>query len=549
MKIRINLGALNFVEKVKAYDARKVGYLIVALSAIVAAAASYYYFDKGYLVSYGDAESHLNIAKRVIHSLTPGFAQLGGIWLPIPHVLMIPFVSVDFLWRSGLAGSIVSGLAFVVSALYLYRLGLLLTGAKAAGVIAAIVFIFNPNVLYLQSTPMTELPLLAFFTMSSYYFIKYIIDDKNIVTLILAAFFGFCATLSRYDGWFLVAMQAGVLALLYFPYKTIPKNLWDLKTKWDKQNWQKLEGLVLMFSTVAFFGILLWLAWDFLILGDPLYFTHSQFSAKSQQQSWLARGELPSYQNVWQSFLYYFVTSMSNAGVIIFGIALLGLFYYMKDKNLRMRWYILLVLLVPFIFNVLTLYMGQSVIFIPHITPTTFEWTLFNVRYGVMLVPTVAIIIGYLFYKVPVKAKAAILAGFVLQAGLFGLGYSKVISLEDGVAGLSSASAKIPDAQYWITDNYDHGLVLVDDFARTLSIVRSRIPMQNVIYVGNKPYWEESLKEPEKHARWIIMQKDDEVWNNILDRPEIEGRLYKYFEKAYTSPEILVFKRNAVPLD
>ena len=68
--------------------------------------------------------------------------------------------------------------------------------------------------------------------------------------------------------------------------------------------------------------------------------------------------------------------------------------------------------------------------------------------------------------------------------------------------------------------------------------------MQNIIYIGNKPYWEESLKEPEKHARWIIMQKSDVVWSTILNDPDTSGRLYKYFEKAYTSPEILVFKRN-----
>src|SRR3954464_6803691 len=79
-------------------------------------------YHAGTILAYGDAESHLNIAKRVVDSLTPGFGQLGGIWLPLPHLLLAPFVSNDFLWRTGLAGSIVSGIAFVVSSVFIYKL-------------------------------------------------------------------------------------------------------------------------------------------------------------------------------------------------------------------------------------------------------------------------------------------------------------------------------------------------------------------------------------------------------------------------------------------
>jgi hypothetical protein len=92
--------------------------------------------------------------------------------------------------------------------------------------------------------------------------------------------------------------------------------------------------------------------------------------------------------------------------------------------------------------------------------------------------------------------------------------------------------------------NYDGGLVLLDDYARTMSIIRSGIPMQNVIYIGNKPYWEESLQNPDKYARWIVMQKDDAVWTSLINDKVIEGRLYATFQKVYTSPEILIFRRQ-----
>jgi hypothetical protein len=519
-------------------------FVVAFLSLLLAVAATVWSYQNGYIISYGDAESHLNIAKRVMHSLTPGFAQLGGIWLPLPHLFMVPFVYFDKLWRTGLAGSIVSGISYIISAVYLYKLTAIFTKKQWAAFVAALVFMLNPNILYLQTTPMTELPLIAFFILSSYYFIKFILSENNFNFLILAALFGFCATLSRYDGWFLVLMEAAVLGLMYWPIRRFPTQFGEIKKVWNRQNWWKMQGHVIMFGTLAFFGILVWLAWDFLILGDPLYFTHSQFSAKSQQQNWLLRGELPGYKNILQSLLYYLVTAMSNSGVVIFAMTLIGVVVYLFDKKLKHRWLVFAILIVPFIFNVVTLFLGQSVIFIPHITPETFEWNLFNVRYGVMMVPLAAFIVGYLFYVAKPAGKALIAMALLFQLGLYGIGYSKVISFEDGVKGLSSASAKVPDAQYWIRDNYDTGLVLVDDFARTLSIVRTTIPMQNVIYVGNKPYWEESLKEPEKYATWIIMQKDDAVWDSMLENPVVEGRLYTYFQKVYTSPEILVFKRN-----
>ena len=184
---------------------------IVILAFIFAVAATTYSYLHGYIAAYGDAESHLNIAKRVVDSLTPGFAQLGGIWLPLPHLLLVPFVKLDFLWRSGLAGSIVSGAAFIISSLYLYKLVKLITKSAPASFVAALIFMLNPNILYLQSTPMTELTLIAFSVLSIYFFVRFLYDDKEITSLILAAVFGFCAALSRYDGWLLVLIEAGII--------------------------------------------------------------------------------------------------------------------------------------------------------------------------------------------------------------------------------------------------------------------------------------------------------------------------------------------------
>lgn len=542
--MKVNKSTIRYLKFLNIWQDLPIINLIILLAVALSIDAAAYSYVNGYMITYGDAESHLNIAKRVIHSLTPGFSQLGGIWLPLPHVMMLPFVYFDSLWRSGLAGWMVSGICFVIGAVFIYKTTILITKDILAAFVAFLVFALNPNILYMQSTAMTELTLIMFFILSTYFYIKFLKDDTNILSLIFAALFGFCATLSRYDGWFLVLCEAGIIVAFYLFKRTfIARNDSQHISFLPSSGLLKMvEGKFILFSSLAFFGIFLWIIWDFLILGDPLYFKNSQFSAQSQQLDWLARGELPAYKNIFQSFLYYSAAALRNAGIITFLLGVIGLVGFILYERGRVFVLSAILLILPFIFNILSLFLGQSVIFIPDVTPGDFEWYLFNVRYGLMMIPAIAFFIAYLFYKVPVFFKNVIILLLILQTGIFAMGYEKVISWEDGVIGLSAS--KSPDAQLWLTQHYDDGLVLIDDYARTISIIKSGLPMQNVIYIGNKPYWEDSLREPEKHAKWIVMQEGDSIWREIYKDMNKQGRLFKYFQKVYTSPDILIFKRN-----
>lgn len=498
-------------------------------------ATTYYHFMAGHVVAYGDAESHLNIAKRVVDSITPGMAQLGGIWLPLPHILMVPFANSDFLYQTGLAGSIVSGIMFIASGFAIYKTVKLITKNDGVSVLAMVLFSLNANILYLQTTAMTEMPLLAFFIFSIYFFTDYMLDNKKIISLVFAAFFGLCASLSRYDGWFLVLIESATLAIYGL---------------FNKMSRVKIEGMVILFSSLAFVGIAGWILWDYLILKDPLYFTNSPFSAKSQQQGWLARGELPSYKNIGSALSYFSYTAYVNVGKYLTIFGLLSLWCVTVYTQIKPRFYIIFLLISPFIFNVLTLYMGQSIIFIPGLTPSSFEWKLFNARYGIMMMPAAVVIcalfISQIHSLLPRFLKFSAYISFFLviltQTFSFATGEERAITLDDALYGLSSA--RKTDAQDWLKENYDDGLVLLDDYARSVSIIKSELPMQNVIYIGNKPYWEESLKEPEKYAKWIVMQKGDVVWQTLNENKIMQDRVYKYFVKAYTSPGILIFKKS-----
>src|SRR5579863_10417539 len=90
------------------------------LSAAVMAAAIAYFYRTGSTLFAGDAEAHLNIARRIVDSRTPGWSQVGTTWLPLPHLLMVPLVRNDWMWRTGLAGAIVSGIAMSLAAAFLF---------------------------------------------------------------------------------------------------------------------------------------------------------------------------------------------------------------------------------------------------------------------------------------------------------------------------------------------------------------------------------------------------------------------------------------------
>src|SRR5437879_1343247 len=72
----------------------------VALAAVVLAfVALIVCYARGYLLLYGDAVAHLGIARRILDSRNPGLQQLGGVWLPLPHLLMLPFVQKIEWWQ------------------------------------------------------------------------------------------------------------------------------------------------------------------------------------------------------------------------------------------------------------------------------------------------------------------------------------------------------------------------------------------------------------------------------------------------------------------
>ena len=170
---------------------------------------------------YGDAVAHLGIARRILDSRNPGLSQLGGVWLPLPHLLLLPFVQKTEWWQNGLAGVFPSVLCYVLAVIGIYRLARRLVSPRWS-LAATAFFALNPNLLYLSTTAMTEplfLALLIWLTLLTMECVAAIRAERRVgvaTRMVLIGWLILAAVYTRYDGWILGAAVWCVIAWQLF---------------------------------------------------------------------------------------------------------------------------------------------------------------------------------------------------------------------------------------------------------------------------------------------------------------------------------------------
>jgi hypothetical protein len=135
--------------------------ILAGVAFVCGVGAWIWFLQEGLVLSHYDAKAHLVVARRVIDSITPGWQQIGAVWLPLPHLIQILPAQVDAFYRTGAFASLVSIVSFSFMTWAAARLVLAMTGSALGASTAAALLIANPNLLYLQSTPMTEPLMLA----------------------------------------------------------------------------------------------------------------------------------------------------------------------------------------------------------------------------------------------------------------------------------------------------------------------------------------------------------------------------------------------------
>jgi hypothetical protein len=203
----------SIAERNRRPTATTVAWSVLVGAAIVGTIAAVHYARLDLTLSHYDARGHLVVARRLMDSLTPGWRQLGALWLPLPHVLDVLPVLSWWGYQTGypaVAISILSlalGLAALAS--YLVRQ----TDSYAVAIGTPAIILANPNLLYLQSTPMTE-PLLLGLGFISLLLVDRWLERPDIRTTWQARAALAALTLTRYEGWCMAAVLVTLAALL-----------------------------------------------------------------------------------------------------------------------------------------------------------------------------------------------------------------------------------------------------------------------------------------------------------------------------------------------
>jgi hypothetical protein len=296
------------------------------------------------------------------------------------------------------------------------------------------------------------------------------------------------SSLIRYEGWFLVGFAALILII----------------TTFKKRGYKTAEGVAILFLTLAGVGIFLWFVWNQLIFKDALYFILGPFSAHAQQQQLADAGNLSTKGNAIFSLKVYLYSLIYNSYAFPFFLSIIGSIVFIFDKKIKSNVKIASsTLYAAFIFNVLALYFGFSVLFIQGLSGNT--W--FNVRYGLMMMPPVAIFIGYLADRA--KNFKLIIFGLLLFVSFFAFANGDAVTIDDARVG--SSQKNVSEVSGWLHDNAMNkdGFILISAASHDAIIFSSGLPLSKFIHEGTGAYWESALASPDRWARWIVMRTYD----------------------------------------
>jgi hypothetical protein len=497
--------------------------VFISLAALSGLAAAYVNYS-GWTVYYGDAEAHLNIARRIIDSRQPGYEQIGTVWLPLPHLLMLPLVKNDALWRSGMAGAIPSAACFVCAGLFLYA-ALRRAAASSAVALASVgLLVLNPNLLYLQATPMTEAVSIAAL-MALLYFTVLFSQTQSFAAVVGAGLAGIAASLSRYEGWFVIPFVA-----IYFLIA-------GRKHKFTA---------ALLFSALAALGPLYWLGHNWWLYSNPLEFYNGPYSAMSIYRRELGQNMAPYRgDHNWPAAAYYYLTAVRLcAGWAAVAIGIAGLAGFFRK---RLYWPIVFTALPP-LFYIWSMHSGGTPIFVPTLWPFSY----YNTRYAVAALPLLAVAAGGLVLLGSERWRPWIAVVIMMAASVPWLirpQPGQWIVWKESQVNSVSRRAWTKVAASSLDERYRSGAGIITSFGELTGILReARIPLHEALYNGDELAWTAATARPDLflHEEWALTVAGDPVATAIQRATLKTGPRYHLIQtvKVKGAPVIEIYKRD-----
>lgn len=251
----------NFVEKRTEYVLALVVFIVVCTAAI-----ALYSYDRNSFVYFGDAASHIVKAREFTDSQHPGFHNIGTVWLPLPHLLLLPIVTIDALFYTGLAGAVLGIPLLVGTTLLIFLTTKRITQSTPIAFFSACLCAFNPNVVYMSFTPMSEPCFIFFVALAGYQFLIWS-ETGSLRNLALCSIATALASLCRYEAWLLAPFLCCAVLLKVIEYR--------------RKRIQERTFVALIIAGVSWLGVIFWFLWNYAHYGNAMEFAQRTYSAGS----------------------------------------------------------------------------------------------------------------------------------------------------------------------------------------------------------------------------------------------------------------------------
>jgi len=474
----------------------EIAIAVWAAIVVVGLGSLHFFYTRGLTQLYGDTFAHMAAARRLFDSLTPGYAEIGNVWLPMFQVLVAPLSVSDHLWRTGLAGSLIATAAFAVSGWFLFRLALEMNGSKSAAFVTLAAFLLCPSMFYLSSTPMTEPLAIVWLVLAVYALFRYQMSGGAgwVVAAAVAAFFG---SLTRYSGWYLLPFAALFVLLA------------------RKGSWRGRLSRAALFSVIAGLGPALWMVHDAVAAGNPLEFYNGPNSAQAIYAHQVATTAFryPTDGSILLSARYYVEDLRIILGPWLLVLAGLGLMMWVLERRFRTRRAATLLLLVLFPFYIQAMAGAGVALYVP----TYFPHSYYNLRYGIEMLPGIALLASFVI-------SPTLSRGFqtgMLAACLAVLGAQNVWMLAGGARklpvvreGILNTPCKTqPDQELidFFRSHYDGQRILMQPGEWPCVAPTLDIHFRNILSGSNRSYWRKLPNGAQKLVGWIVSGEGDPV--------------------------------------
>jgi hypothetical protein len=490
--------------------------------AVFGVVAALYYHRAGLTLAHFDARAHLVVARRVFDSLIPGWQQVGAVWLPLPHLLNMLPVQIDWVYRTGASGVAISIASMALAAWSMAMLLQKTTGDWVGGVVAAALLMLNPDVLYLQSTPMSE-PLLFGTT-----FLAVALTARWAAELVSPAIQHPSSDLHHPSSAIHTTTAPGwaLVAACLTRYEA-----WPIAAATTALAWAALlrRGWTVRDASRTVRGLALWPLWTiaaFLVNSKVkvgAWFVSSGFfiaENKALGHAWLA------WTQVWDGLLQLTGPALPRLGCVA---AVIIVATFVRSRA-RASLIVPLALAAAAALPWSAYYRGHPV----------------RLRYDVPLVAAAAAIIGIGISLLPRRARVAagvaVIAIAVWQAAPFD---ATAPVVKESQRDVQNAVGRRAVTAYLI-GNWDHQPIMMSmgslgHYMHDLS--QFGFSIRDFLHEGNGEIWKYAVRHPYPYVKWIVVEEKAEGGDELYRQGQVDLHFFDQYERVAEGGGVALYRR------